>query len=66
MPTIVNGCVKHHGALNLKDPKLVYSKSFEINWQQTYRGSSFHVGWMGNTLISNNPLSPNGGLQSQC
>ena len=29
-----------------KEPKLIYSRSFEINRQQIYRVSRFYVGWM--------------------
>lgn len=36
---------------------LVYSRSFEMNRQQTYRGSSFYTGWMRDTLVYDNPLS---------
>ena len=45
--------------LVLKTPKLVYSRSFEMNLQQTFKRSSSHVGWMRATLIyNNNSLSP--------
>jgi hypothetical protein len=33
-------------------------RSFEMNQQQTYRGSSFYVGWMRGTLIYKNSISP--------
>jgi len=36
---------------------LVYSRSFEMNQQQTYRGSSFYTGWMRDTLVYDKPLS---------
>ena len=32
--------------------------SFEMNRQQTYKGSNFHVGWMRGILAYNNSLSP--------
>ena len=31
---------------NFKDPKVVYSRSFEMNRQQTHMTSSFYVRWM--------------------
>jgi hypothetical protein len=31
--------------ISLIDPKLIWSKSVEMNWPQTYRGPSFYVGW---------------------
>ena len=34
----------------------MYFKSFEMNQQQTYSGSSFYVGWMRYTLVYKNPL----------
>ena len=30
----------------VKDPQLVYLRSFEMNRQQTYRGSRFYNEWM--------------------
>ena len=45
--------------MNFTDSELVYSKSFEMNQQQTYRGPVFlDVGWMRGTLVYNNSLSP--------
>ena len=35
----------------------MYSKSFEMNWQQPYRGSSFYARQMRGTLMSNNALT---------
>ena len=32
--------------ISLKDLKLVWSKSFEMNWSQTNMGSSVYAGWM--------------------
>ena len=29
-----------------------------MNWQQTYKGSGFYVGWMRDTLTYNNSLPP--------
>ena len=36
----------YNTAISFKDPKFVHSKSFEMNQPQTYRGSSFYVGWL--------------------
>ena len=36
---------------------VLYSSSFEMNRQQTYRGSSFHIGWMRGTLEYDTSLS---------
>jgi hypothetical protein len=41
-----------------KDLKLVYSRSFEMNQQQTYAGSSSYVGQMRDALMYDNFLSP--------
>ena len=38
-------------ALAMKTLKLVYSRSFGMNLQQTCRRSSFYVGWMRGTLV---------------
>ena len=35
-----------------------------MNWQQTYRGQSFYVGWMRGVLIYDNSLSPN--IRASC
>ena len=43
--------------ISSKDPDLVYSRLFEMNWRQTYRGLSFYVGWMRGMLVCDNPLS---------
>ena len=40
-----------------KDLELVYWRSFEMNWQQTYRGSSLYVGCMRGTFVYANSLS---------
>ena len=42
---------------NFKDPGSVYCKILEMNWPQTYRGSSYYVGWMRGTLVCNNSIS---------
>ena len=36
------------GVSCINSPKILYSKSFKMNWKQIYRlgGSSSHVGWM--------------------
>ena len=31
-------------------PKLFHSRSFEVNWQQTYKGQVFNVAWMPGTF----------------
>lgn len=31
--------------IGLKYPKLVYSRSFKMNQQQSHKESSFYVGW---------------------
>ena len=41
-----------------KDPGLIKSRSFEMNWPQTYRGLSFYVGWMRGTFMCDNSLCP--------
>lgn len=41
----------------LKDPDLVFWKSFEMNWQHTYRGPSFYVGCFRGALVYDNSLS---------
>ena len=48
------------------DPELLHWMSFEVNLQQTYRGSSFNVGWMrGTMLVYTNSLFPSGLLINQ-
>ena len=37
---------------------MIYSSSFEMKRQHTYRGSSFHVGWIRHMLVYDNSLSP--------
>jgi len=37
--------------------EFVWSKRFEINWPQTYRGSCYHVGWMRGILVCHHILS---------
>ena len=37
--------------LSYKDTVLVSSRSFEMNWQQTSRMSSFYVGWLRGTCL---------------
>jgi hypothetical protein len=44
--------------ISFKDPKLVYSMSFETNRQQTYTWSAFYIGWIRGTVIFNNSFSP--------
>ena len=46
-----------------KGSNLVYLRSSETNWPQTYRWPSIYVGWMRSTLVYNNSLSlsPNNG-----
>ena len=39
-----------------KDPKLVNSRSFEMNRQHAYRVSSFYVGWMDGWMVPSSPL----------
>ena len=43
--------------IHFKDSELVYSRSSKIIRQQTYRGSSYNVGWMRGMLVYNNSLS---------
>jgi hypothetical protein len=44
--------------INLKDPKLIYLRSFEMNRQQSYRVSNFYFGWMKCMLSYDTSLSP--------
>ena len=45
--------------ISFKDPELIYWRSFEMNGQQIYRGSSLYVGWMRDTLlVYDNSLPP--------
>lgn len=37
--------------LALKTPNKLIGGQYEINWQQTYRGVRFYVGWMIGTLV---------------
>ena len=37
--------------ISFGDHELVYLRSFNMNQQQTYRASSFYVGWMRGTLV---------------
>ena len=37
--------------ISFKDPELLYTRSFEMHWQQTYRESSFYVAFMRGTLV---------------
>ena len=43
-----------------EDLGLNYLRSFEMKWQQIYRGSRLYIGWMmrGVTLIYGDSLSP--------
>ena len=36
-----------------KESKLMWLRSFEMNQQQIYRGSSFYVGWIRGLLVYN-------------
>ena len=44
--------------LVLEIHELVYSISFEMNWQHIYMGSSFYAGGMRGTFTYNNSFSP--------
>ena len=44
--------------IGFNDPGIVYFNIFELNRQQTYRGSRFNVGWMRGTLVCQRSLSP--------
>ena len=33
-------------AISFKNPKITQSKSFDMNWPQTYRSLGSYVGWM--------------------
>lgn len=45
-------------SISFKDAELVYSKSFEINQQQTYRESSVYAGWMNRVPVKEDSFSP--------
>ena len=40
-----------------KDSKLTYLRSFEMNWQQSYKWLRFYAKWMRSMLVYDNPLS---------
>jgi hypothetical protein len=44
-------------AIIIDEPALEWSKPFEINQPQTYRGSRIYGGWMRSTLVCVKPLS---------
>jgi hypothetical protein len=44
--------------ISFKDLKLVSSRSFKMNRQETHMGSSFYVGGMRGTLKCDNSMSP--------
>ena len=51
--------VDFDNGISFKDHELVYSRSFEMDMQQTYRGSSSYVGWMRGALVyDDNSLFP--------
>lgn len=45
-------------SISFKDAELVYSKSVEMNHQQTYRESSVYAGWMNRVLVKEDSFSP--------
>lgn len=44
--------------ISIKDPELDYNNPSKMNRSQTYRASSFYIGLVKGTLVSNNSLSP--------
>ena len=46
----------------LKDPTLVYLRTFEMNWQQTYRESRFCVRWIRGALVYDDECGDKGSI----